>query len=545
MKIIHPTDFPSRDEFVALHRRDPTRAAHLLVHLREAARHNLACFVAFRYFMAGKSIAWNWHLDYLADIFTAVHKRDLRRTIINIPPRFLKSELIAQCFPAWMIGREDNYRSSVLSAAATAALAARDSRKTLEIVKSNWYRALFPSVLIRKETEAEWETMNGATRNAAGAEGTITGRGGDHLIWDDLLLSKDAMSETVREKVNEWLGETFRNRLNDQATGTITGIMQRLHERDPTGYLLGQQSIRGADQYTHIVLPNEAPRRTIVEFCGKTYAVREEGDLLHSARIGPDETAALKAAMQSNYEGQYNQNPIKMEGGHLDPKRLVHLPGTGIEIKSRLGLRPVFYIDFAATEKQVNKKDPDFTCIEVWAKDQMKRLICLDVWRAQTPDYAVVARTLINMHKLWRPQFVKGERGALLNLFQPILRQQMEMSGYFMSLEPLPGRRMDKTERSMPYQGMLNAGMICVPEESRWLTVFEAEHRAFPRGVHDDTLDPAFDAATEYQTLPVGEVPVMMPNDPFVRANQDMVDRINRARARELGEAVASDEDID
>jgi predicted phage terminase large subunit-like protein len=534
-KILHPNDFPTRDEFNALHQRDSTRAAHLLVHLRDAARKNLACFVAFRYFIAGKQIQWNWHLDYLCDIFTAVYKRQLKRTIVNIPPRFLKSELIGQGFPAWMIGQDDSFRSSVLSAGATAMLAVRDSRKTLEIIKSNWYKTLFPSVIVRKETEAEWETMNGASRNAAGAAGTIMGRGGDHLLWDDILQSQDAMSETVREKVNEWLGETFRNRLNDQANGTITGIMQRLHERDPTGYLLDQQKATGADQYTHIVLPNEAPSRTVVTFNGKIYATREAGDLLHPARIGPKETAALKAAMRANYPGQYNQNPVKMEGGHLDPRRILRLGGSGIELKSRLGLIPVFYMDFAATERQVNKDDPDFSCIEVWAKDQLGRLIILDCWRQQTADYAVIARTLIHMHRLWRPRFVKGERGALLNLFQPVLHQQMTLAGHFLTLEPLAGRgHRDKMERSMAYQGILNAGMVAAPEDAPWFAAFEGENRSFPNGAHDDTLDPAFDAAADYQIMPKGEAPVVSPTDPMVLLSDEVKRRIEEERERQL-----------
>jgi predicted phage terminase large subunit-like protein len=538
--ILSPEDFPRRADFNTLHAADPNRAAHQLILMREAARRNLACFVAFRYFATGKDIHWNWHLTYLCDIFTAVHLRHLTRTIVNIPPRFLKSELIGQAFPAWMIGREDNSRSSVLSASATAQLAGRDSRKTLEIIKSDWYRSLFPAVELAKEAEVEWETKGGATRNAAGAEGTITGRGGDHLIWDDVLLAKDAMSELVREKTNEWLGETFRNRLNDQATGTITGIQQRLHELDPTGYLLKSQRTVGADQYTHIVLPNEAPHRTVVQFKGKVYATREAGDLLHPARVGPTETAALKAAMRVNYEGQYNQNPIKMEGGHLDPRRIQRLTGNGLELKTRLGLTPIFYIDFAGTEKKSLKDDPDFNVIHVLARDELRRLIHLDIWRKQTADYGEMARTLIFMHKLWRPQMVKGEKGSMLNLFQPSLQREMRAIGHFLTLEPLPARKIDKIGRSMSYQGELNAGMICAPEDAPWFAAFEAEARAFPNGAHDDTLEGGFDAAMDI--MPIGNSPVVSPTDPQVQLSDEIKRRIAQAKDRLTNPPLANGE---
>lgn len=528
-QILSPTLFPSRAEFDELHKSNPVKAADLLTAMRHAARRNLGCFVAFRYFMSGKSIRWNWHLDYLCDIFTAVHLRQLKRTIVNIPPRHLKSELIGQCFPAWMIGRENNHRSSVLSASATATLAIRDSRKTLEIIESTWYKTLFPHVVLSKSTDAEWETSGGANRNAAGVGGTITGKGASVLVWDDLLLPGDAMSELVREKTNEWLGETFRSRLDDPADGSIVGIMQRLHELDPTGYLLNQGKNPLADQYHHIVLPLIAPNRTVVEFKGKVYKTREEGDVLHPDRFSQATIDAIRVAQRNNFEGQYQQNPIKMEGGHLDPRRLVKLPYPAIELKSRLGLRPCFYMDFAATEKQTHKDDPDYNVILVGAKDQMKRLIVLDVYRVQTADQAKLARTLINMRKLWLPTWVKCEKGSILNTFQQVLFQQQQMTGDFFPLTGLPGRRQDKVERSMGFQGMLNAGMICVPENAPWLPALESELRSFPRGAHDDMCDTLSDLANDYQVLPTGDAPYTDPADERVKLNQGYIKAINQA----------------
>jgi predicted phage terminase large subunit-like protein len=337
----------------------------------------------------------------------------------------------------------------------------------------------------------------------------------------------------VREKANEWLGETFRTRLDDQITGTITVIMQRLHERDATGYLLDQMKIPGADQYHHIKIPLIAPTKTVVSFKGVVYATRKEGSLLHPEYIDKRAVEAIKIAQRHNFEGQYQQNPIKMQGGHLDPRRILRLQGSGLEIKSRLGLTPVFYMDFAATDKQINKNDPDFSCIEVWARDQLGRMIILDGWRKQTADYGVIARTLINMHRLWRPRWVKGEKGAMLNLFQPVLLQQMKLMGHFLTLTPLKARTVDKMERSMPYQGMLNSGIVAAPQEAPWFDPIEAEHRSFPNGAHDDTLDPAFDAAADYEGLPIGEAPAVDPTNPAVLLSDDIKRRIEENIARQ------------
>jgi predicted phage terminase large subunit-like protein len=522
----------------------PQQAARLLA-MRRSARKCYADFLRYWIEVTHQPLMWGWHMEYLADIMQGVAERDprLQFLIVNIPPRMLKSTLLSQMWQAWMIGVEDNARSSLFSISSSANLACRDSRITLDVVRSEWYQHLFPGVTLgSKETEAEWWTKGGSYRIACGRDGTVTGRGAHHIIVDDLVSAKEGDSEVIREEGNNFLGRSLRSRLDDQRTGTITNIQQRLHERDATGFLLEQAKRPGADQYHHIVLPNEAPSRTIVAFGGKTYATRNQGDLLHPAYLGPKETAAIKAAMRHDYDGQYQQNPVKMEGGHLDPRRLLKLQGSALEIKSRLGLTPVFYLDFAATEKQTQKNDPDFSCIEVWARDQLGRLICLDIWRKQTADYAVMARTLIHMHKLWRPRFTKGERGALINLFQPVLTQQMTLAGHFLTLEPLPARRTDKVERSMPYQGMLNAGMVAVPEAAPWLPDFEAEHRGFPNGAHDDQLDPAFDAATDYQTLPRGETPATHPSDPAVLLSDEVKERIEKARTRQLN-PIASDPD--
>lgn len=488
--MIDPLRIPTRDEFDALHNRSPKAAAEALTLVREAARRNYACFLRYWLLATRAPFQWNWHWHYLADIMQAVADRDpqVRFLIVNIPPRFAKSTLLSQLWQAWMLGREDNRRSSLFSMTTSGTLAARDSRKTLDTIRAPWYQTLFPTVAIgAKETELEWETKGGAYRLACGAGGTVTGRGADHLLWDDLLKADEANSETVREKINEWLGETLRSRLDDQKEGTITGIQQRLHERDPTGYLLEQmRKSKDADRYNLICLPHEAPSRTVVTFNDVVYAIREKGDLLHPERIGPQEAAALRAALKHNYSGQYQQQPVKMVGGHLDPRRLVRLKGTALELKSSLGLTPTFILDFAATEKQTQKDDPDFNVVGVGAKDQLGRLIILDMWKKQTADYDFLARTVLNMAKIWRPNLVRGEKGAMFNQFQSAITRVSRLMGVYVALFPTKARTTDKMSRSFAYQGLLNAGIVCVPEDAPWLADFEAEHRAFPNGTHDD-----------------------------------------------------------
>lgn len=525
-------------------RLSPEAAAQLLI-LRRKARIHYADYLRYWILATNQPFKWGWHFDLLADVMEAVALRqeDVRFLNVNIPPRFAKSTLLSQQWQAWMIGRDASARSSLFSISSSAYLATRDSRRTLDTIKSEWFQAVFPGVTIgNKETEAEWEATGGAYRIACGRDGTVTGRGAHHLLVDDCVSASEANSEIIREDANRFLGESLRSRLDDQITGTITNIQQRLHEQDATGTLNALGRFPGGDQYRTIEIPNEAKGKTIVAFNDKIYKVREDKELLHPTYLDARATAAIKVAMRNDYEGQYQQNPIKMEGGHLDPRRLVKLQGTGLEIQQRLGLRPVFYMDFAATEKQTQKNDPDYTVILVGARDQLGRLIILDIWRKQTADYGVVARTHINMHKLWRPRLSKGERGGLLNLYQPALKQQQHLIGHFFGLEPLKSRTGDKIQRSMVFQGMLNAGMVAVPEAAPWLADYEHELRGFPNGGHDDQVDPSSDLALDYEALPRGDAPVVSPTDPRVIFSDEIKAKIQKLKD-EMESGLAPDPD--
>ena len=530
------------------HQQPPTDLqAREMLALRELARRNYRDFLKYWCVATNQPLQWSWFHDYIADIMQSVTSRQRRRLIVNIPPRHLKSTLISQAWHAWMIGQDDSPNSALMSLAATATLAARDSRRTINLLRGDWYQSLFPNVHLTRENEVEWETQGGAYRIAVGRGGTVTGRGGAHITVDDLILSDEANSETIREGANEWLGETLASRLNDPKTGTITIIMQRFHERDPTGFLLQRSKDFGADQYEHIVLPLEATHKTTITLDGKLYATRNPGDLLHPIRIGPKEVLALKAAMRANFEGQYQQNPIKQAGGMLDPSKLIKIDATAPELIHRFGLVPNAYLDFATREKQTQKDDPDYSTILLAAKDQMGRIFFLHLFREQC-DYQRLAQTLIGLHRAYKPRAVKGEKGSLINTFFPLLNMMQKQIGVFFPLIPFkgPSSMGDKVHRSTTLQGMLNSGMICVPQNAPWLHHLEAEMRSFPNGAHDDIVDVTAMACNDALELRAGEAPMYHPTDEKTLVDEDhkrrLQKQIEEQRAEARGEYSTSDD---
>src|SRR5437660_1205464 len=50
----------------------------------------------------GRPLLWSWHYDYLSEVLVLVKRRVLRRVIINVPPRTLKSTLVTILYPVWV-----------------------------------------------------------------------------------------------------------------------------------------------------------------------------------------------------------------------------------------------------------------------------------------------------------------------------------------------------------------------------------------------------------------------------------------------------------
>jgi len=210
-------------------------------------------------------------------------------------------------------------------------------------------------------------------------------------------------------------------------------------------------------------------------------------------------------------------------------------------------LVPNAYLDFATREKQTQKDDPDYSTILLAAKDQMGRIFFLHLFREQC-DYQRLAQTLIGLHRAYKPRAVKGEKGSLINTFFPLLNMMQKQIGVFFPLIPFkgPSSMGDKVHRSTTLQGMLNSGMICVPQNAPWLHHLEAEMRSFPNGAHDDIVDVTAMACNDALELRAGEAPMYHPTDEKTLVDEDhkrrLQKQIEEQRAEARGEYSTSDD---
>src|SRR6266480_5700642 len=183
----------------------------------------------------------SWHLDVIAAKLTAVRQGTIRRLIINLPPRHLKSLLASVAFPAWCLGHDPS--AQILCVSYAQDLADKLSRDCRQIVASGWYRSLFPTRLSpQRAAMPEFDTTAQGCRLATSVGGVLTGRGADIVIIDDPLKPEEALSQTQRRAANDWFDHTLYSRLNDKLAGAIVLIMHRLHEDDLAGHVLTQEA---------------------------------------------------------------------------------------------------------------------------------------------------------------------------------------------------------------------------------------------------------------------------------------------------------------
>jgi hypothetical protein len=257
----------------------------------------------------GASFAPNWHIEAIAFALTRVREGEIKRLIITVPPRSLKSICASVTFPAFVLGHDPTRRIICVSYAE--GLARKHANDCRAIMRSAMYNRLFPNtrISVAKDTELEFATTLGGNRLTTSVGGTLTGRGGNLIIIDDPLKPQDAYSETARESTKQWYSNTLLSRLDDKTNDAIVVVMQRLHMDDLVGHLLEQ------DGWTHLNLPAIAESEHSVPLGPARSHLRRTGDLLHPNRESRAVLDELKRSMGSlDFTAQYQQEPVAEDG---------------------------------------------------------------------------------------------------------------------------------------------------------------------------------------------------------------------------------------
>jgi predicted phage terminase large subunit-like protein len=438
--------------------------------LLEMMRLDFAIFLrkAFPWVSGGDELEWNWHFDAIAHQLDRVANRQCRRLLVNLAPRNGKSIAISVAWVAWMLGRYPRHRFVCISYSND--LSYKLGRDCLAIMQSSWYRELFPRTILKRTAAHDIETTLGGGRLASSITGTLTGRGGDTIILDDVIKPAEANSEIVRANVNAWYQSTLSSRLNDKRKGAIICVMQRLHQYDLPGLLIE------TGRYDVLSLPAIAQEDQIIQLPRNRIRLFRRGDLLHPERESLETLEEQRADMGSdNFAAQYLQNPVPALGNLIkahwfktyDPALLKALGG--IIVQS---------IDTA------NKAGPtcDFSVV-VTAIVVGKLVYIIDVARFRSEFYELKQK-VVALAREYRPHTILVEEAASGIGLISELRTVQDI------VDPIP--RKATIEKQMRIEGvspMIEAGQLLLPPDAPYLSEFKAEMLAFPSGRFDDQVD--------------------------------------------------------
>lgn len=420
----------------------------------------------------------NWHIDAICEHLEAVSFGEIKRLIINMPPRHMKSLGVSVFWPAWewMLRPQTKY----LYASYAQTLSIRDSVKCRRVVSSPFYMRniirKFPGFELTgdQNTKIRFDNTQGGYRLATSVDGALTGEGGDIIVVDDPHNVVQGESATYRESVLRWWDEAMSTRLNNPQTGAYVIIMQRVHENDLTGHILEKEY----GNWNHLCLParyeRETRSKTILNF---TDPRTEEGEPLWPERYGDKELKELEKSM-SPYAaaGQLQQRPAPREGGmfNVDKFNLIN------DFDSTRVVESVRYWDKAGTL--------DGGCLSAGVlihKMKNNRFVVADCtmghWDALRRESIIRSTAEIDGKsvKVWCEQEPgSGGKESAENTIRNLI-------GFVVQADKVTG---SKETRAEPWSSQVNGGNVDLMPGS-WRSEFIAQHQMFPNGKYKDIVD--------------------------------------------------------
>lgn len=406
------------------------------------------------------------HFVLLANFVMRIINGEVKRGIINIPPRYGKTESLVKCFIAY--GLALNPASKFIHLSYSSDLALDNSSQSKEYVESESFQK-FWNMKLKKDAQGKqkWFNESGGGVYATASGGAITGFGAGvanskifsgAIIIDDPLKPDDANSEVKRTSVNERYNSTIRSRVNDRETPIIV-IMQRLHEEDLSGFLLNGGS---GEEWEHLCLP----------------ALDENNNPLWSEKHNFEELEQIRQANRYNFSGQYMQTPSPAEGGEWRKDWFKIIDKNEVPIGS---LNWELFIDGAYTKD--TKNDPSgFQIGAKWNNDYV-------IW-SSIDKYLEMPELL----KFLPNHIISSGLNVYLSLVEPkasgkslvqLIRQQTKLNIAEIKTNFVNSSKIDNARTCSHF---IEGGRVLLVK-GNWNESFLNQIAIFPNGKHDEHID--------------------------------------------------------
>jgi predicted phage terminase large subunit-like protein len=403
----------------------------------------------------------NWHHVKTCDFLEQVYRHIITRAVINLPPRYSKTEIAVISFVEWCLAKMPD--SKFIHLSYSEFLALNNSSQIREDVKSDWFQKFWP-IKTKQDSDSKhkWDTLQNGGVYATGTEGSITGFGsgrtefglfGGATIIDDPEKPEKASSETQRDKINVRLLETIMNRTNNPSETPVIIIMQRLHYDDMSGYALNGGT---SEKWEHLCIP----------------ALNESGEPLWAYKHTLEQLNAIKRSSNRYFTSQYMQAPTIEEGAIIKRQWIKYYEVLPAHFDS-------WYISVDASFKE--SANSDYVVIQCWARkgseyylvdqirDRMDFPTTITAFRSMCLRYPKVSAKLVE---------VKANGQAIVDTLKK------EISGI---IEVIP--KESKEARLSAVAPMFEAGNIYLPQCKSFTYDFVEEITGFPFMKHDDCVD--------------------------------------------------------
>ncbi len=436
-----------------------------------------------------------WHAEVLAAKLQGVGDGSVKRLVVNVPPRHLKSLAASVALPAWLLGRDPSL--AIVNVTYAQDLSEKFARDCRAIMTSPWYRLLFPTTELASSREplAELMTTRGGSRLATSVGGVLTGRGADVILIDDPIKPADAMSESRRTAANDWFDSTVLSRLNDKAKGKIVIVMQRLHEDDLAGHVMKRG---GWDLVSFPAIAEDDEDFAIRASLGGPEFRRKAGEPLDPTREPLEILQRIRETIgESNFAAQYQQRPAPAGGAMIKASWFRRYAPSEIPQAQDLSWRRRFDRIVQSWDTANSPSElADYSVCTTWGL-KGPNFYLIDVLRKKL-TFPELKRAVIDQDARFSPQTILIEdRASGTQLFQELIAAGCSRATRFSPSG-------DKVMRLHAEAATIENGFVWLPESAPWLADYLAELTAFPRGRHDDQVDSTAQALVWAKQRPAG-----------------------------------------
>jgi predicted phage terminase large subunit-like protein len=437
-----------------------------------------------------------WHIGAICEHLEAVTRGQIRKLLIAMPPRCMKSLTVSVFWPSWTWTFRPEHRW--IFASFNEQLSIRDNLKTRDIIRSYWYQSRWPHVQLKSDQDTKHRFENTAKGfRYATSVGGATGEGGNTIVCDDPHALDHAYSEVERASANRWWSGTMSSRLNSRETSSRVVVGQRIHQGDLIGKLLAE------GDWTALILPAEArPTKTYSSPIGWKDPRTEEGQLLWPERF--DRKAQEEIKRESgiyHYSAQQQQDPAPAEGGMFSREyfRYFSIERGEVAVFTSKANEPKQFVlaslihaqtfDTAIKTTEAN----DYTACATFAITTENDLLVLDMTRLRIPvpkQYAFTVQMRAK-HPRIAYQFVE-DRGSGQGLIQEAAKSPhpyLDLNERLKTKGITGLMTTDKQQRALPLSILFENAKVYFLAGASWLADLETELLHFPLSDFDDQVD--------------------------------------------------------